>query len=62
MFRNINEAENYQHHYQRFSLSVLTQMADIRIFSVSNNTTGQLDKLSTKVLEIWTKCDKCALF
>jgi len=28
------------------------------IFTVSSCTTGQLDKL----LEIWTKCAKCALF
>jgi len=61
-----SEAEHYKHCYQRnekasFCLC-LHKWPIIRIFTVSSCTTGQLDKLSTKVLEIWIKCVKYALF
>ena len=44
------------------SLPVLTKMADNSNIYCQQCTTRQLDKLSTKMLEIWTKCAKCALF
>jgi len=69
LFRNIKELEKrlievlsrtlstlLSTHRECISLHVFRQMVNIRIFTVSNCTTGQLNKLSTKVLEIWTKC------
>jgi len=32
-----------------------------QIFTISSWTTGELDKLSAKVTEIWTKCASCLL-
>jgi len=49
-------------HRECISLPVLTQMANISNIYCHSCTTGQLDKLSTKVLKIWTKCATHALF
>jgi len=61
-----SEVEHYQHCYQQIENAspclCLHKWLIIRIFTVSSCTTVQLDKLSTKVLEISTKCVKCALF
>ena len=61
-----SKAEHYQHCYQRIENAshclCLHQWPIFRIFTASSCTTRQLDKLSTQVLEIWTKCAKRALF
>jgi len=61
-----SEAEHYQHCYQcienaSFCLC-LHKWLIFQIFTVSSCTTGQIDKLLIKVLEIWTECAKHALF
>jgi len=59
-------AEHYQHCYQwmeRASACLCSHKGPIFwILSVSSWTTGQLDKLSAKVTEIWTKCALCVFF
>jgi len=59
-------AEHYQHSYQHVENAshclCLHKLPIIQLFIVSSCTTVQLDKLPTKVLKIWTKCAKCALF
>jgi len=61
-----SEAEHYHHCYQQMENAspclCLHKWPIFQIFTVSSCTTAQLDKLSTKVLEIWTKCAKFVLF
>jgi len=61
-----SEVEHYQHCYQRMEKTspcqYLYKWLIFQIFTVSSCTTKQLKILSAKVLKIWTKCLKCALF
>jgi len=41
---------------------VFTETADVSNIYFNSWTTGQLDKLSAKLTEIWTKCALCVLF
>jgi len=59
-------AEHYQTllstNEESICLPVLHRGLLFRIFSVSSWKTGELDKLSAKMTEIWTKYALCALF